>query len=321
MFRDLGFPFLSIGSYFSPLDSNKPRPILERCSIVSDAIPEYHRMCQINSNAGLPPNVHGKRFTKEFLDHFDVIIIMHIPDWIIDSWEVLKGRNVVWRTIGQSTPHVENRLKKCREEGLKIVRYSPKEREISDYLGEDDLIRFSKYKEDFKPWTGEVENVVTICQSLKQRGDFCNADLYAKVMDGMPSKLYGHGNVGAEIGSYADLVDILSKNRAYYYTGTKPASYTLNFMEAAMAGIPIVSIGRGSAVFEGHDYFEVAPLLEKYQAGFVSDDSEQLRKYILNLLSDKSLAEDTSHRLLTMAHELFDAEKIRSEWERFFDRI
>ena len=320
MFRDLGWSFLSIGSYFDP-NCDFTRPTLYGCSIVEDSKTEYHKMCHDNSITGLPPELHNKRFTKEFLDHFDIIIIMHIPVWIIDNWKVLKGRNVIWRTIGQSTPHVERSLKKCREEGLKIVRYSPKEWGIPDYIGEDVLIRFAKYKEDFKPWTGEIDNVITICQSLKQRGDFCNADLYSKVVEKMPSKLYGYGNPGGEVGCYNDLIDILSKNRVYFYVGTKPASYTLNFMEASMAGIPIVSIGRESARFEGHDYFEVAPLLEKYQSGLVSDDSEQLRKYIQTLLSDRILAEDTSHRLVIMAHELFDAEKIRIEWERFFDRL
>ena len=321
MFRDLGFPFFSIGYYFSPLDPNKPRPILEKCDIITEAMPAYHEMCNKNFKENLPSELHSKRFTTSFLDYFDVIVIVHIPDWIIDNWKVLKGRNVIWRTIGQSTPHVEKKLEPFRKEGLKIVRYSPKERDIPGYIGEDILIRFGKYPEDFKPWTGEIDNVITICQSLKQRGDFCNADLYSKVVEKMPSKLYGCGNPGGEVGCYNDLIDILSKNRVYFYVGTKPASYTLNFMEASMAGIPIVSIGRESARFEGHDYFEVAPLLEKYQSGLVSDDSEQLRKYIQTLLSDRILAEDTSHRLVIMAHELFDAEKIRIEWERFFDRL
>jgi len=322
MFRDLGASFLSIGAYFTP---NAPhvnsRPPLEGCKIVEESLPAYTQMCNANIKAGVSPEWQGKTFTKEFLDHFDVIIVMHIPDWITKNWGVLKGRNVVWRTIGQSIPSVEKQLETCRKEGLKIVRYSPMERQIGGYIGEDALIRFAKYKEDFKLWTGELEEIVTIGQAMKQRGWFCNYDMYMEVTKELPSKLYGHGNEGAEIGSYDELTTILSQNRVYFYTGTKPASYTLNFIEAAMAGIPIVSIGQESARFEGHDYFEVVPLLEKYRSGFFSDDAEQLRKYIQSLLTDRSLADDTSRRLLTMAHELFDAEKISPQWSEFFDTL
>jgi hypothetical protein len=53
----------------------------------------------------------------------------------------------------------------------------------------------------------------------------------------------------------------LRRARAYLYTGTQPASYTLGLIEAMMTGVPVVSIGPswmrvfpyGHELFEGHE--------------------------------------------------------------------
>lgn len=300
------------------------RPPLSDCSVLTGAFPVYHEMCNRNVKEGLPPSLHSKKFTPEFLDCFDVIIIMHVPEWIVANWEVLRGRNVIWRTIGQSTPNVEKQIEPYRKEGLKVVRYSPKEQEIPFYAGEDELIRFGKYPSDFKMWEGNLEQVITIGQSMKKRSWWCNYDLFRQVTKDFPTKLYGNDNDdedeairGGQIPNYAQLIDVLSQNSVYFYTGTRPASYTLNFMEAAFAGTPMVSVSHQSVLFEGKDYFEVPDLLEKYRAGFFSDDPDQLKDNISLLLYDRCLAESVSNKLRFMAAELFDANKIRKTWERF----
>lgn len=328
MFRDIGYPFFSIGAYINPESPHSSiRPPLKDCQSIPYALSDYHLMCQDNLKKGLPPDLHSKVFTEKFLNNFDVIIIMHIPKWIIDNWNVLKGRNVIWRTIGQSTPQTEEQLRKCREEGLRIVRYSPKERDISGYIGEDALIRFGKYEKDFNSWVGDVPRVITIGQHMKQRGWWCNYDIFKAATEGMARKLYGIGNAddsdmgGEELKDYDSLLDVLSRNAVYFYTGTRPASYTLNFIEAAMAGIPMVSIGPKSVVFKGGDYFEVSSLLEKYEAGFFSDEESQLRKYVNMLMSDRNVAERTSINCRKMSIELFDAEKIRENWRSIFDQL
>jgi hypothetical protein len=52
--------------------------------------------------------------------------------------------------------------------------------------------------------------------------------------------------------------DYLRRIRAYLYTGTQPASYTLGLIEAMMTGVPVVSIGPDHMtwqrdLFEGHE--------------------------------------------------------------------
>jgi hypothetical protein len=57
---------------------------------------------------------------------------------------------------------------------------------------------------------------------------------------------------------YDEMRDYLRRIRAYLYTGTQPASYTLGLIEAMMTGVPVVSIGPEHMtwqrdLFEGHE--------------------------------------------------------------------
>jgi hypothetical protein len=328
LFRDMGITFFSLGAYIKPeAPSDDSRPPLLNCSVLAEAMPAYNDMYRGNREAGVAPELRDRTFTKEFLDHFDVIVMMHVPDIVERNWELLKGRAVIWRTIGQSIPKVEKQLSAFRN-GLKIVRYSPQERVIPGYIGEDALIRFGKYKDDFKPWTGELNQVITIGQSMKKRRWWCNYDTFRSATFMLPAKLYGRDSDseevmtrGGELTSYDHLLDVISKNAVYLYCGTKPASYTLNFIEACMGGIPMVSIGPNLAAFEDVDYIEAPRLLVKHNAGFVSDDTGELRQLIHKLLKDKSLREETSIRIRQMAVDHFGADSIRKQWDEFFTSL
>lgn len=329
MFSDLGFPFFSLGSYINPTHPQIPiRPALINPKEISTAWESYHKMTHLNVCAGEPPEWHGKLFSKEFLDNFDIIILMHIPDWIERNWDVLKGRKVIWRTIGQSTPNVELRLTKCRKEGLKIVRYSPFEKNIRNYIGEDAIIRFGKYKEDFIKWIGSIDQVITVCQSMKSRSSDCNYDAFLHATRGFRAKIYGQGNENVEewlradkIYSYEHLKKVYSENAVYLYTGTKPSCYTLNFMEAMMTGIPIVSIGPTLSKFENDDYTEVPFLLDSCYDGGWSDDISQMKLKIYDFLNDRDKSQSASESLRAIGRQLFDATLIKKQWADFLTSI
>src|SRR5690242_423231 len=68
--------------------------------------------------------------TPDLIDPFDVIIIMHTPEFVTGNWDKIKHKRVIWRSIGQSTPATERKLERARAEGLQVVRYSPKEENI-----------------------------------------------------------------------------------------------------------------------------------------------------------------------------------------------
>jgi len=235
LFKELGIDVFSHGVYANP---NRPGDV-KRPPIKGDF---DHHLVYLSYRYG------KDNLPREIIESFDVVMVQHVPTWVVRNWEVMKDKIVIWRSIGQSTIDVERMLEQARREGLKIVRYSPRERTIPGFIGEDAVIRFYKDPADFGPYTGEKRRIFNISQSLAQRVDFCNYDVFKKVVKDYPWKIAGSEN--EQLGDhwigcvdYETLCEELRKSRVYFYTGTYPASYTLNFIEAWMTGIPVVALG------------------------------------------------------------------------------
>lgn len=276
-------------------------------------------------------NIHS-----EIAEFANIFIIMHTPPvssppffpWIANNWSKFGNKPVIWRSIGQNIAHLEEELSTYRDRGLKIVRYSSKERTIPNYAGEDAVIRFYKDPEEYKNWTGEKKTLINFTQSLKQRGDHCGYNAFMEVSKGFDRKVYGVGN--EELGdlwggqlSHDNLKKTMRENRVYFYYGTAPASYTLGLMEAMMTGIPVVAAGPGftKKLYPEQDTNEIAEIIENGVSGFVSDDVGQLRKYVKDLMQDDKLAKRISEGGRKRAIELFGKDKIKGEWETFLNEI
>ena len=250
---------------------------------------------------------------------------MHIPAWIRDNWDAFQNVRVIWRTIGQSTSGTEASLQEFRSKGMEIVRYSPMEKNIPGQIGGDARIRFYKDPADYGGWTGEQRRVITFAQHMKDRDQACNFSFFEEATRDFPRHLFGPGNehigdwTSGKISAEQQMVEYRT-NRAYFYTGTHPASYTLNFMEAWMTGTPIVAIGseRGNAgYFPGHDLYEIPHLIDNGVTGFVSNNLEKLRGYVQALLDDKELADNISKAGRKRAIEIFGRDTIAEQWQEF----
>jgi len=142
LLTELGHEVFSNGAYLNP----EGHPGLRRPAIQGGKyFPEYEKLAKIHPRTCLP---------KELIDPFDVIIVMHQPEIIIHNWKLFKDKKIIWRSIGQSVPHIENMLRRFQKEGLKIVRYSPKEQNIPHSMNQDALVRFYKDPEEFISPTG-----------------------------------------------------------------------------------------------------------------------------------------------------------------------
>jgi len=234
IFRELGYEVFSPGAYWHPATGGggmrPPMPDLQYD-------PEMVEMWQKLEEAR--PGQDGKTYiTREIADKFDVIIAMHVPKYITENWVNIRHKRVIWRTIGQSVASTENTMRPYRERGMQVVRYSPMEANIPGFIGQDAFIRFGKDPAEYGPWTGEKERVVTFCQSMQIRDAACNYTFFEDVTRPFNRVLYGPGNDGIPFWGgkleYDDLRKEMNSNRVYFYTGTHPASYTLNFMEAWM---------------------------------------------------------------------------------------
>jgi len=320
LFRELGIDVFSIGAYLTPNQSTaRLRPSLPEWSVDVDDWAAFE---------ALPPSPGDRQecLTREFVDRFDAVLVMHIPRWIMRNWDVIRHKTVIWRTIGQSVPQQELVMRAFREDGLRIVRYSPAERSLRDYAGEDAMIRFGKDPAEWTGWTGVRPQVVCFAQAMPRRALECNYQAFVHATRGLPCELFGPGNEAAGdvwrgCLSYDGLRAVLRQNRVCLFTGTFPASYTLGFLEAWMTGIPIVAIGRrlfGQAGPELSALYEVPDLIEHGESGFVSDDCDELRGHLERLLNDWEYAQSVSEAGRAAAVRYFDKAVAREKWRDFF---
>lgn len=313
LFEDLGIQYFSLGSYVRPTAPVDPiRPALR-------SYPETW----VRGNA--PPR---DNIPHEFIAQFDTVIIMHIPEWIEQNWDKFRGKRVIWRTIGQSTPAIEIRMAQYRARGLEIVRYSPREANLEPTAGCDKLIRFYKDEREFGHWVGAGNEVITFAQDMMHRGEFCNYDAFVEIAKGFNAHVYGpknenSGELNGGFMSYGEMQQKLRDARVYIYTGTQPASYVLNLIEAMMTGIPVVALGpvHANSINKKNriyaDLYEVQDIIKNGVNGFISDDINELRGRVQMLLDDVKLARRIGEMGRQTAIELFGKEVIQNKWREF----
>lgn len=314
LLTDLGHEVFSNGAYLDPKGHiTHPRPGINGAKYYKD----WAKIASNSAKTNLP---------SELIDPFDVIIIMHSPNVVIENWERIKHKKVIWRTIGQSTTDVESSLLQYREDGMKIIRYSPNEKNIPTYIGEDTLIRFYKDENHLKNWNGAMINVITFAQSLKGRRTHCHYDEIMDIVSYFDGIVYGPGNddLGKYNGgaiSYESQIMRMQESTALIYGGTAPASYTLSFVEALMVGLPIVAIDKNMAnIIYGFDFYEVDDLLTSID-GIVCKNTDEMKAQIEKLRTDRNYALDISNRQRQLALQEFSKEKISKQWEEFLNGI
>jgi len=322
LLHSLGYGVASIGGYIDPAhphDDKRP------------ALPEIPMVAAVKAavdGLGTPDNlgVAQSRLPDPILEWLgdDGAIVYHhhlyrlfgqwrhVEDWLRGS----SRRRVIWRTVGQSLRNNELEAAPFRDRGLEIVRYSPKERSIPGYAGEDALIRFYKDPADWEGWMGDEPVVLNIAQhdaTPHARDQWLNWGFWEAATDGLPAVFAGpHTEKIGGLGTLSldEMQTWLRRARCYLYTGTQPASYTLGLIEAMMAGIPVVSIGPGSMwfpdLFEGHEI-----------VGNWYDDPAKARESLRTLLEVPHIAAKIGAEQHAHALALFGRDTIAAQWREF----
>ena len=306
LFTELGIECFALGSYVNPQAPADPK---------RPAIPEMKRHPELE--ACLRGN-DRENLPQELIDWADTIMIAALPNlWLVPNWERIKHKRVIWRTIGQSNKFLEQQMKPYHDAGLKIVRYSPMEKLFfgESFAGEDALIRFYKDPLEFRGWNGERNEVGQISQHMVEphgRDLFTNWKWLEQATEGLPLSFAGSNS--EKIGglgelSYEQMKLHLRGMRAYCYTATIPASYTLGLAEAMMTWIPVVSIGpshmwSGPGLFEGHKI-----------ALWSYDDPAQANAKLRELLREPDWR--ASSRTRQAAINLFGKYNIKEQWRGF----
>lgn len=320
MFADLGYEIFAPGGYEDPRRSVEGiRPALPDAPYYPDLVALCQRQREAGGDPGEAIDWAKANLHPDLIDWADVIICHHFPErWIGGQWDRIRHKRVIWRTCGQSDPRLEAAMKPYRREGLQIVRYSPAERRYFEralsFAGEDAVIRFGKYPDDYGPWTGDLAAVGNITQDMVARGAACGLGYWTIATNGLPVRPAGKGSEaigGLGLLDYGAMLDYLRHIRVYLYTGTRPASYTLALIEAMMSGVPTLSIsaedwGKG---WDGADLFEGDEITYSAAAPYLARDT--LAKAL------GSVEIETSRIMRQRAIDLFGIETIGAQWRAF----
>jgi hypothetical protein len=322
LFSDRGIAVFSPGFYLDPHRPKAPvRPPVTSAIAVEGALDSW-----VNNNLTIETCLS----CAPFVNLFDVIVLVHRADLLVNI-DVKGLPPIIVRTIGQNLSAAENVLRMVRSKAC-IVRYSPLEQTLPTYAGHDRIIRFAKYKSDFKVCTGEDKTVLSFFQSAGRRLHHCNYDFYNLATRAFPRVLYGAGNPPSDFSrpavSYEEMLGLYAKHAAYFCLGTIPAGYTLNLIEAMFSGTPVVVPGRKvigcsnvpepgacAALYEAPDLLCDAP------SEMVADSVIDARRHLDRFLKDEAEVKSSGEWLRVRAEQLFSSDRIGNQWGDLFDAV
>ena len=331
MWSRLGIDVFSIGAYTNPHEpEGSLRPAIPEATDHPDLRGFVHdkRVEHLAHDAGYPVIDWAKYdLHPEIVAWADTVLVDCYPEsWIPANWERLRGKRVIWRTIGQSGPQTEQRMALYRSQGLEIVRYSPREKfafeRAGAFAGEDTIIRFSKDPADWGGWIGDnlvVGNLAQHDTVPHGRDDFLSWPYLTEVTEGLDLVFGGPnsekvGGLGAL--TYTQMQNFLCHLRAFVCTGTAPASYTLGLMEAMMTGTPTIAMPLGMGWTSANQLF-----FDLYEASDIVDQgiiaTIDVRRFLRRLIEDPREAAAVSYAGRARAIDLFSEDKIREQWAAY----
>lgn len=328
LLTSLGYEVASIGGYIDPRHPHSDmRPPLD--------IPFYPEIKEAVDALGTPDNLAAAQslIPGAVLDWLDggIVIYHHRLERLFGQWPYIRdwmrgsGGRVIWRSVGQSVAANEREAQPYRITGLERIAYSPMEASIPGYSGQDALIRFWGTHDD-EPWTGEDRVVIQVSQKLRQRDPFTNWGFWDSATRGLPRLPIGEGSEvigGTGKVSYDEMRAALHRSRAFVFTGSQPASYTLGLIEAMHAGIPTLSVGPAWMQVkyddgQGENFHTAAPLFEGHHlAPYGFDDPNEAHHLLRRLLDDDDFAATVSAETQGIARRLFDRESIGRQWAEY----
>lgn len=262
----------------------------------------------------------GTVLTPEFVALFDLTIVMMNPYFVHRFAAALSVRPVVLRTIGQGLDQWEADYAALRSWGVRILRYAAVEAEQPGFIGADGLIRFYKDPADFLPWRGDHPAVLSFAAGFAERYPAQFA-IWQEATSGLPALLGGPGNAdGLGRVMPAEQTRLLAGCRAYFYCAGLELPYTLNFIEAWMAGIPVVVMDE-ALVPRTNRYSEIARLIRPGHDALLARSPTEARIMLQGLLADPVAGEriGAAGRSAAVAH--FGREMIAAQWRAFLGGI
>lgn len=331
MFSELGWDWFSTGFYMRPKQID---PFFSRRPAIDKNIDEKLTVAFRKANTEYTPHdIHRKniKLTSELVAPFDVIFCNSFDHYIIDNWDLIKNKLVIWRTYSDQTPQMERGMKFYVDKGVVPVRGSKFEFNVED-SNPGEIIRCYVDENIFKGWKGFNNRVLSFQNYFKSRRKYETVKQYVNLRDKMPDyqfDVYGAYSseekdpLVIEEVTFEKQVSYLKHYGVYFSIGSFPASITYNFIEAWMTGIPVITFGPkiGGAKHEGKpSLYEVPDLIDFGLNGIYSDDLNELKHFIEELLENDDLATKMSVEGREKAIKLFGKKTIKEQWKELIER-
>lgn len=296
IFKELGHQIFSCGAYINPI---LPSENL-RDSINLIQKKEWINLFHSTKCRSLP---NGQWiFSKEFLREFDTVIFMHSYQSLINSIKLLGNKRVFWRSIGQSNNIIEKSISRIRSD-IKIIRYSPMEESIPGFCGVDHLVRFYKSKKDYLQRSPENKKISIFYNAFLERKNHFNIHYYNWHIKDLEHDIFGRNNVGGNFKgsvSFGEQKKILSSYGSSYIINTYPAQYTLSFVEALAANIPIIIDKDQSHNDERFNLLESNNIFYEFKQDDESilDEKISIQERVFNKFFDKKIIKKEWNKII-----------------------
>lgn len=320
IFHDLGHEVFPLGLYFGGIPAQPFRPAIPFGPWLAETMREFEALGGQYRHGAAPEE---QTIPRAFVERFDAVVVAHDLPFIRHHWDALSATTVVWRSIGVSTEMLEPEVAQLRDRGVVVVRYCPTEQLARHYAGHDAIIRFGKRDADIPTRTNGDPRILTFSLLFRERFPREYA-FYVKSTGKLPTALGGAGTEALPGG--LGLIDhetqraLLSTCAAYFYCAGTFIPYTLNFMEAWLAGIPLVALHcRSVYPAEQCRLAEVPLLLTHGEDGFVVRRPSRAASVFRALGQDEDLAREIGARGALRARSLFSSSVVGPQWQRLFD--
>ena len=173
---------------------------------------------------------------------------------------------------------------------------------------EDQVIRNMIHDEIFKGWTGTIPRIVTICNLIHEREQFCGGSIWNEVASQFPHKLIGENpGISQPAKNTKELVNDLAQSRIYVNTSIY-SPFPMSLGEAMMVGMPIVSTA----------HQEVPNVLTHGVDAFLTNDPKEMIKYCEVLMKDDELCKKMGMEARKTALKFFSKEEFINKWTKVF---
>jgi glycosyltransferase involved in cell wall biosynthesis len=154
------------------------------------------------------------------------------------------------------------------------------------------------------------KHVLTVANDFIKRNYCLHYDLWCELTGDLPNKVVGETEgLSKSASSLTELVEEYNKCQVYFNTSTTPIPMSL--LEAMACGCAVVTV----------DASMMPEIIENGVNGFITNDKDQLKKYLVELLNNDDLRETIGNNARKTILEKFSEQTFLNKWNSVFDNI